>query len=93
MDDSIGEIKHGQNTRIIMDGLGIDVQSAVLHEDMNRAEDVAEYLKTPWLICNKTDVIALARMKSDASVEIVAYRETVSLASIIVHDMNHNVLP
>jgi len=69
------------------------VESAVLHENVDRAKDVAEHVEASGLARHESDVRALTWGECQSAVEIVSYRKTMSLRRVIVHDMDDYVLP
>ncbi len=59
---------------------------------MNRAKDLAEHIEASQLVCNESDVEAITGGECQSAVEIVGYRETMSLGRVVVPDVNHDIL-
>jgi hypothetical protein len=59
---------------------------------MNRAKDLAEHIEAPQLVCNEFDVGAISGGECESAVKIVSYSETMSLGSVVVPDVDHDIL-
>lgn len=59
---------------------------------MNRAEDLTEHVEASQLVCNESDVEAITGGECESAIEIVGYSETVSLGSVVVPDVNDDIL-
>ncbi len=59
---------------------------------MNSAEDLTEHVEASQLVCNESDVEAITGGECESAIEIVGYSETVSLGSVVVPDMNDDIL-
>jgi hypothetical protein len=71
----------------------IDVQLAVLHpRKVYSAENLTEHCETSCRTSSEPHVMTLSRVNYDSAVEIVYYRETVSLRCIVIHYVDDNVL-
>jgi hypothetical protein len=59
---------------------------------MNRAKDLAEHVEASQLVCNEFDVEAISGGECESAVEIMSYSETMSLGSVVVPNVDHNIL-
>ena len=59
---------------------------------MNRAKDLAEHVEAPQLVGNESDIEATTWRERESAVEIMGYCESVSLRTVVVPDVDHDIL-
>jgi hypothetical protein len=59
---------------------------------MNRTKDLTEHVEASQLVCDKSDIEATTGRERESAVEIMGYRETMSLRTVVIPDVDHDIL-
>jgi hypothetical protein len=92
VDDPICNINHSEIRARRLSRSGVYVQSTTLHCQMNRAKDLTEHIEASQLVCDESDIEATTGRERESAVEIMGYRETMSLRTVVIPDVDHHVL-